>query len=313
VGIRSRVAGAAVGVVIDRIAGEPPPRVHPVVGFGALMTTVERRCYADRRANGVAHAVVGVGCGFAVGLVLNRVLGRAAGTAAAVAAAAAGRMLGDEAHAVADRLRAGDLLGARTQVARLVGRDTSELDAHGVARAVIESVAENTVDAVTAPVVWALIGGAPAVLAHRAINTMDAMVGHRSARYERYGWASARLDDVVNWLPARLTAIAVAACRPRRAAAVLRAVRRDARRHPSPNGGIVEAAFAAALDVRLGGTNRYGDRVERRGVLHAAGALPAAADVGAAVDLSMRVTDLLTFAPLPALVRARRRWSVSRR
>ena len=158
-------------------------------------------------------------------------------------------------------------------------------------RAVVETVAENTVDAVTAPLWWATIGGAPAVLAHRAINTLDAMVGHRNERYRQFGWASARADDVVNWIPARLTAVAVAAVRPRRAAAIARTVRRDAPRHPSPNGGVVEAAFAAALDVRLGGTNTYGDVVEDRGTL-GDGRPPTPDDGVAAIRLARDATGV---------------------
>src|SRR5204863_6463621 len=124
-----------------------------------------------------------------------------------------------------------------------VGRDPSELDESGVARAVVESVAENTVDAVVAPACWAAVFGAPGVLAHRAVNTLDAMVGHRSARYARFGWAAARLDDGAAWVPARLTAVLVALVRPRAARLVWQAVRRDAPAHPSPNAGVAEAAF----------------------------------------------------------------------
>ena len=142
-----------------------------------------------------------------------------------------------------------------------------ELDEAGISRAVVESVAENCVDAVVAPAFWALVAGGAGVAAHRAVNTLDAMVGHRSPRYRRFGWASARLDDVAAWVPARLAALAVAAVRPARAGAVWRAVRHQAPAHPSPNGGVVEAAFAAALGVTLGGRNRYGERVEHRPLL----------------------------------------------
>jgi adenosylcobinamide-phosphate synthase len=120
---------------------------------------------------------------------------------------------------------------------------------------------------VTGPLLWAAVGGAPTVLAHRAINTLDAMVGHRNARYANFGWAAARADDAVNWPAARLTALAVIAVRPRRAAAVATVVRRDAPCHPSPNGGVIESAFAAALGIRLGGENSYGGVVEDRGRL----------------------------------------------
>ena len=170
----------------------------------------------------------------------------------------------------------------------LVGRSTADLGEAEISRAVIESLAENTVDAVIASLVWASIGGAPAVLAHRAVNTLDAMVGHHSPRYEQFGWASARLDDVVNWVPARMAAIAVAASYPAKARTILRIVRCDAGQHPSPNGGVIEAAYAAALDVQLGGTNRYGDAVEDRGVL-GDGRVVEVADISRAVKLSQRI------------------------
>jgi adenosylcobinamide-phosphate synthase len=193
-------------------------------------------------------------------------------------------MLDDEAIHIARLLQGGDLDAARRHVRSLVGRTTEHLDEHEISRAVIESVAENSVDAVSASMFWGSIGGAPGVVAHRAVNTLDAMVGHHDHRYQRFGWASARLDDVLNFLPARLTVVAVAAVRPRRAGAIWRIVRRDARRHPSPNGGIIEAAFAAALDVRLGGVNRYGDAVEDRGTL-GDGPLSSPSDISSAVRL----------------------------
>jgi adenosylcobinamide-phosphate synthase len=171
----------------------------------------------------------------------------------------------------------------------LDGRDPTALDQKELARAVVESVAENTVDAIVAPALWAAIGGAPAALAYRAVNTMDAMVGHRSDRYERYGWASARLDDVAGWIPARVTAALVAGVRPAAAADVVRVVRRDAPAHPSPNAGVAEAAFAAALGLRLGGENRYGDRVEVRPNL-GDGRPAEQADIPCAVRLSRDVS-----------------------
>ncbi len=156
----------------------------------------------------------------------------------------------------------------------------------------MESVAENTVDAVVAPAFWGALAGAPGALGYRSVNTLDSMVGHRSPRYANYGWASARLDDVVAWVPARLTAALVAVVRPRAATAVWTAVRRQAAAHPSPNAGVAEAAFAAALGVRLGGVSRYGDRVEQRPPL-GSGRTPGVGDIGAAVRLSGDVTAAL--------------------
>ena len=253
----SRAQAAALGVLADRVLGEPPARLHPVVGFGHAMAAFERRAYDDRRRAGVAHATAGLALGGAAGWAMRS-------TAVASWSAVAGRSLGEAATRVGDALRAGDLAEARERLPALVGRDPSGLDEGEVARAVVESVAENTVDAVVAPVLWAAAAGAPGALGHRAVNTMDAMVGHRNDRYVRYGWASARLDDLAAWVPARVTAAIVAVCRPRSARTVWHVVRRDAPAHPSPNSGVAEAAFAAALGVRLGGPSRYGDREEER-------------------------------------------------
>ncbi|MEM1332541.1 MAG: adenosylcobinamide-phosphate synthase CbiB [Actinomycetota bacterium] len=258
---------ASIGIAVDRALGEPPADLHPVASFGTVMRRAETSIYADQRLTGGVYAAIGVGLGIGAGVVAQRVLGRPLATVLATAVCAAGRMLDDEARAVADLLRAGDLDAARGRLRSLVGRNTTELDSSAVSRAVIESLAENGVDAVMSSWWWAAVGGAPAVLAHRASNTLDAMVGHRNERYRRFGWASARLDDVLNFLPARVTAAAVAVSRPARAREVWRTVRRDAAQHPSPNGGVVEAAFAAALGVQLGGANRYGDTTEDRGTL----------------------------------------------
>ena len=278
--------------------GEPPARWHPVAWFGTGMTRLEQHTYRDTRVAGVVHLTVGAGIGIAAGATLRRVLGRSTATLVATTVAVAGRMLAEEARAVLRPVAAGDLDPARARLAGLVGRDVTRLDGAGIVRAVVETVAENTVDAVTAPLWWASVGGAPAVLAHRAINTLDAMVGHRDDRYRHFGWASARADDVANWLPARLTALAVAAVRPRRAAAVARTVRRDAPGHPSPNGGVVEAAFAGALGVRLGGTNTYRGVAQDRGRL-GDGRVPAPADGTAAIRLAR---DAVTALALTAAV-----------
>jgi adenosylcobinamide-phosphate synthase len=247
----------ALGLAADRMLGEPPASVHPVVAFGRVMRRVERSLYRDQRAAGVAHALIGAGVGVAAG-------GLVGSTAVATWVAVAGRALGDAATAVGGALVAGDLDGARDLLPALVGRDTSGLDEKEIARAVVESVAENTVDAVVAPAFWAAVAGAPGALGYRAVNTLDAMVGHHSARYENYGWASARLDDLAGWVPARIAAALVAGVRPSAARSVWTAVRTQAPAHPSPNAGVAEAAFAAALGLRLGGENHYGDRVELR-------------------------------------------------
>ncbi|SDE30565.1 cobalamin biosynthesis protein [Nocardioides lianchengensis] len=293
--------GLVIGYAADSLLGDPR-RWHPVAGFGRLAGALERRVYDDRRASGVLHVAVLVG-----GAAL---LGRCAGrgplvTAVATWAVLGGRSLDREAAAVQALLEAGDLPGARQRLTHLVGRDTATLDESGVARAVIESLAENTSDAVVAPLVWGAVAGPAGLLAHRASNTLDAMVGHRSPRYERFGWAAARLDDLLNLPGSRLTAaLAVLIADDRPAAA--RAWREDAGAHPSPNAGPVEAAFAGALGVRLGGTTVYAGRIEERPVLHGAGREVAVHDVTRARRLARRV-DLGALVVAAATTTLRRR------
>jgi adenosylcobinamide-phosphate synthase len=290
--LAARAGAVATGLVVDRLLREPPNRFHPVAWFGTAMTRAEERLYADDRRRGVVHAAVGAGLGTLAGLTLRRAVGPGVATATATTVTVGGRLLLDEAQQIGVQLGAGDLEAARARLPALVGRDPSRLDEAEIARAVVESVAENTVDALVAPVVWAAAGGAAGAAAYRAINTMDAMVGHHSPRYERYGWAAARLDDLAGWVPARLTAAVVALLRPGRARAIWRAVREDAPRHPSPNAGVVEAAFAGALGLRLGGTNAYAGRIEERAAL-GRGASATSADIERAIALSRQVSDTL--------------------
>jgi adenosylcobinamide-phosphate synthase len=249
------------------------------------MGELEDACYDDQRGAGARYAAVGVTAGALAGMAV-------ASTTVAVAIASAGRMLRREAGAIGELVGDGDLDAARSKLRALCGRDADELDGEGVAAAVIESVAENTVDAVVAPALWGALLGSPGALGYRAVNTMDAMVGHRGGRYEQFGWASARLDDAANLLPSRLTALLVALARPARSRDVWRAVRDDAPAHPSPNAGVAEAAFAGALGVQLGGRLRYGSRVEHRPQL-GVGPRPGVADIGAAIRLADRVELML--------------------
>ena len=283
-----RLVGAAIGLGLDRAFGEPPTRWHPLVHFGTLMGAIEERLYRDERAAGVGYA----GAGLAIGLIAGRLV---SSTALATALSVGGRSLASSASSVASPLEAGDLEAARARLTALVGRDPRALDEAEVARAVVESLAENTVDAIVAPALFAAVLGARGTLGYRAINTMDAMVGHRSLRYRHFGTAAARLDDVANWVPARVTAALVAMVRPRCARAVLRAVRDQAPAHPSPNSGVSEAAFAAALGLTLGGRNVYGDRVEVRPPL-GTGRPARAGDIEAARRLSRDVTVALGLA-----------------
>jgi adenosylcobinamide-phosphate synthase len=277
--------GAAAGIVLDRVLPEPPGPVHPVAVFGLVMTGLEQRVYRDDRRAGVAHALVGVALGVGAGRAVRSTL-------LATTTAVAGRGLADAAEQVGRALDDADLDRARRLLPALVGRDPHDLDGAEIARAVVESVAENTVDAVVGPAFWAGLVGAPGALGYRAVNTLDSMVGHRSARYANFGWASARLDDALAWVPARLTAVLVAAVRPRAAGAVWRAVRTQAPGHPSPNAGVAEAAFAAALGVRLGGTNRYDGYSEARVAL-GTGRVVTVGDIERAVRLSRDVSAAL--------------------
>ena len=295
-----RFLGAAAGLALDRLAGEPPAG-HPVAAFGRLMAAAEERLWHDSRGWGTAFAAGGVGLGAAAGAML-------ASTALATGVAVAGRALAVEARAVAAALAAGDLGCAQARLPALCGRDPEVLDDKGVARAAVESVAENTVDAIVAPAFWAALGGAPGVGAYRAANTLDAMVGHRSPRHLRFGWAAARLDDAANWVPARLTAVLVAAVRPG-AAGEVAAVLRHPPSHPSPNAAVSEGAFAAALGVRLGGDTVYRGRVDPRPTF-GSGRAPDASDIEAAVRLSADVTAALAagLAALGLLAGGRGRW-----
>ncbi len=181
-----------------------------------------------------------------------------------------GTSLVREGDALGRSLEAGDLDAARARIPHLCARDPALLDAAGMARAGVESLAENTSDAVVAPLLWGAVAGVPGLLGYRAVNTLDAMVGYRSARYARFGRAAARLDDVVNLVPARLTAVLTVLLAPAvggRPADAVRAWRRDAAGHPSPNAGPVEATAAGALGLRLGGRTEYAYGAEDRPAL----------------------------------------------
>jgi len=229
------------------------------------------------------------------GAVVERNAGRGPALALATATATwvslGGTTLAGTGSRLADLIAAGDVEGARALLPSLCGRDPSVLDADGLTRAGLESVAENTSDAHVAPLLWAVVAGVPGVLVYRGVNTLDAMIGNRSPRYARFGWAAARLDDAANFAAARVTAALAVVCAPlvggspRR---VVRTWRRDAARHPSPNAGVVEAAFAGALGVRLGGPTQYHHELEIRPTL-GDGRVPAVDDLRRSVQLSRAV------------------------
>lgn len=272
---------------LDRLLGDPSWFPHPVVAMGWMIRQVEkalRWCEQVWRLQG-KWALRLLGCLFPI-LVVGGVYilsfllvqGVAAVSvslawgleALLIATTIATKGLADAAQGILSCLRQGDLAGARQQLAMVVGRDTETLDESEVVRGTVETVAENIVDAVTAPLFFAAIGGAPLALAYRAVNTLDSMVGYQNQRYRHLGWASARLDDGANWLPARLTVgpmLGALMWKGYDAKGAWQILRRDARKHPSPNSGMTEAAMAGGLGIQLGGTNRYQGVVSHRALL----------------------------------------------
>lgn len=284
------------GAVADAILGDPQ-RGHPVAMFGQLMTAVEQHIYADRAATGLGYAACGLLLGtgpllVAARLTRSRPAGRAAITAATAWAAVASRSLRAAARQIETALAADDLAQARDALPSLCGRDPQSLDHAQITRAVVESVAENTSDAIVAPLIWGALAGPAGLSGYRAVNTLDAMVGHHSPRYERFGRVSARIDDIANWTPARVTALLAAACSPAvrgRPGTTWQTARDHGPHHPSPNAGWCEAAFAGALGVRLGGVLSYSGRTEHRPEI-GTGRPPQTSDISRAIRLSRAVT-----------------------
>ncbi|MCW2542771.1 MAG: cobalamin biosynthesis protein CobD, partial [Frankiales bacterium] len=253
----------------------------------------------DSRPAGAGYALALTGGAAALGVVLSqpmlrstrRTTSTAAVTAVATWAVVGGTTLRREARAMHALLDSGELEGARERLPHLCGRDPSDLTVPELARATVESVAENTSDAVVGPLFWGAVAGVPGLLAYRAVNTLDAMVGHRSERYGRFGWAAARLDDLANLGPSRLTAglaVLLAPAVGGRRQQAWRAWRRDGGKHPSPNAGPVEAAFAGALGRTLGGDLSYGGKQESRPLL-GDGPAPTVDDIPRAARLSALV------------------------
>ncbi|GAB2760116.1 hypothetical protein GCM10027174_40820 [Salinifilum aidingensis] len=260
----ARAVGLLLGAAADAAFGDPR-RGHPVALFGRAAHALERRVHRDHRAVGAGYVAVLAGGGAAAGAaaqhwVRRRPVAETALTAATTWAVLGGSSLAGEGAAMARLLTAGDVPGARERLAHLCGRDAALLDEEGLARATVESLAENTGDAVVSPLLWGAVAGVPGLIGYRAVNTLDAMVGHVSPHYRNFGWAAARLDDAVNAVPSRAGAVLTAACAPLvggSAAEARRTRRRDAAAHPSPNAGQLESSFAGALGVRLGGRTVY--------------------------------------------------------
>ncbi|WP_243372898.1 adenosylcobinamide-phosphate synthase CbiB [Geotalea sp. SG265] len=258
-----------VAILLDLLLGDPRGLPHPVVGIGRLIAFLEtplRRLFSDERQGGIALLclTVGITCLSGALLLKGAALihpGLAAATAIYLSwGCLAARSLHRESATVVDALQQGDLPGARHWLSRIVGRDTRELDEGDIIRGVVETVAENTSDGVIAPLLCLMLGGPVLGLAYKAINTLDSMVGYKNDRYLQFGWASARCDDLANYLPARLTGLLMIVAAPfvgLSAGNSWRIMRRDGHNHSSPNSGIPEAAAAGALGVRLGGLNYY--------------------------------------------------------
>ncbi|MFJ7726477.1 adenosylcobinamide-phosphate synthase CbiB [Neobacillus sp. NPDC097160] len=261
--------------IIDLFVGDPPHWPHPVRWIGKMISSFEKRWNhgQSKRWKGVSmllfvllfvfslvliFVLIGYKIHPLVGVFVESII---------ISTTIAQKSLKEAALEVYDPLKSGDLVAARTKLSYIVGRDTEQLDESEIARGTIETVAENTSDGVTAPLFWALIGGAPLAMVYRAANTCDSMVGHMNERYKEFGWASAKWDDVMNWIPSRLTGIIMLlGKRPERTSyqkawAILF---RDAKKHPSPNSGWGEAAVAAILGIQLGGRNYYKGMISNR-------------------------------------------------
>jgi adenosylcobinamide-phosphate synthase len=264
-------------LAVDAVFGDMPAIFrqipHPVGLAGRAIAYFDRklnrseRSQASRRERGIVTVVILVGGASLLGLIVQRLCrGSLLGAAAeilVIATLLAQRSLFDHVAAVARALESGGLAGGREAVRHIVGRDPMSLDRHGVARAAIESLAENFSDGVVAPVFWCLLLGLPGLFAYKMANTLDSMIGHRTPRYRSFGWAAARFDDVLNAVPAPLSGLLLATAavfaKKTRAGRALRIMLRDGRKHHSPNAGWPESAMAGALGLALAGPRRYSE------------------------------------------------------
>jgi adenosylcobinamide-phosphate synthase len=297
--IRPRGASVVAALLADGLIREPPEAAHPIVLMGRAISAFEELVLAFKGERRLRLAGLFLAAALpTLSFVFARLVLRLAPPklhwlleVGLLSTALSMRGLARSALAVERGLASSDLEAARTRVGELVGRDTGRLPPGEVARAAVESIAENTSDGVVAPMVYGLLLGAPGALAYKAVNTLDSMVGHPQPPYKDLGWASARLDDLANVLPARLTALSVAIVSDR-GLTTLASARRYGPLTRSPNAGRVEAAFAGALDLRLGGANSYGG-VLRQGPVLGSGHPPEAGDIRRAVSLMRRSCLLL--------------------
>lgn len=298
----------------DALLGEPRwlyrRAPHPVVAIGALANALERRLLrsaasaAGKRLDGLLMLAAMLTATAAVGTVIAVLLQRVPGgwilEGAAMSTLLAQRSLVDHVRDVAVGLRVG-LNEGRSAVSLIVGRDPERLDAPGIGRAAVESLAENLSDGVVAPLFWGIVAGLPGMLAYKAVNTLDSMVGHRSERYRDFGWASARLDDLANFVPARITGVLLCVCggAPLRAAAAMAC---DAPHHRSPNAGWPEAAMAGSLGVRLAGPRVYAGVTVDDAWMGDGRAEVTSSDIDRAIAIAWRAWWILVVAVALALV-----------
>jgi adenosylcobinamide-phosphate synthase len=287
----------ACALALDAALGEPKALwdrwPHPAVLMGRAVDALDRRLNAgaNRRARGVAAVAALVAGAWALGSVVAALPFGGLLEIAGAAVLLAHKSLVEHVAAVAAALPRG-LDAARAEVGKIVGRDTDALDGHGVARAAIESGAESFCDGVVAPAFWFLLLGLPGLLVHKVVNTADSMIGHRTPRHEAFGWAAARLDDALNFVPARLSAALIAAASLSYAA--FETAQADAPLHPSPNAGWPQAAMARALGLALHGPRRYDGETDEAGWFNDDGRAEAtAADIDRAVALLWRAWGAL--------------------
>jgi len=293
-------AGAmVVAMAMDALLGWPDHLLarigHPVIWLGKLIAALDRLWNRSsdtsfqRRTAGAASAMIVIILAAGLGSVVQRLIpsGLVGTTLFGILAwpLIAFRALYDHVAAVRDCLRAGNIEAARRAVSMIVGRDPQQLDEAGIARAAIESLAENASDGVVAPVLWGVLLGLPGIIGYKAINTLDSMIGHRNERHRAFGWGAARIDDAANFIPARLTALLFALLAGSRRQQATSCMIKDARHHRSINAGWPEAAMAGALSVRLCGPRFYQGELAREPWLNRGAPDPAAADITRALEL----------------------------
>lgn len=265
-----------IGFLLDAIIGDPYWIPHPVRWIGTLISALEktiRKHMKNLRAGGILLAVIVIAVSTVLPLILIRICSKLHPVCGLIAESIcicyllAARSLRNESMKVCEAAEKGDTEASRKAVSMIVGRDTASLDQAGILRAAVETVAENTSDGVTAPIFYMMLGGAPLGFFYKAVNTMDSMIGYRNEKYADIGWFAAKLDDVLNFIPSRLSAILMIAVCPILRFDMKHAYRiwkRDRRKHASPNSAQTESACAGALHLRLAGDATYFGKLHRK-------------------------------------------------